>query len=51
MTQGKIQVKPAAPLMIPQRPSVRQIGSTVIARFPSCMLKAPRPARPLPKDK
>ena len=48
MAKFKIVVTPMRPMNVPgPRPDVRVVGSTIIARFPQCMLKEPKPAVPV----
>jgi hypothetical protein len=51
MVQPRIEVKPSRPLEGQPRSTVRVVGSTIIARFTSCMLNEPRPATPVSPDK
>lgn len=52
MAQPRIEVTPTRPMeTYGPRPDIRVIGSTIIARFPQCMLKEPRPAAPVSRPK
>lgn len=52
MAQPKIEVKSTQSMEVDrQLPSVRVVGSTIIARFANCMLKKPRPATPISRTK
>jgi len=48
MAKFKFEVRPMRPMKVPgARPDVHVVGSTIIAHFPQCMLKEPKPAPPV----